>query len=185
MTKIKIYAIIGKSGSGKDRLLKEIKKADIFHRFHYVVPTTTRPMRSNEKEGVDYYFKSSINEEDMFTLANYNNWFYGVEKNALSTTKPNLMVCNLISIEQLLHRPEVELLVIEVRAKDQTRLVRQLTRAKNADCAEILRRYYAEKIEYEQFFQHRSQYNIISFPNNNKRELRKIRKSCLHLGKTG
>ena len=169
-----LIILFGPSGSGKDTVLNELVK--VMDDVKISISMTTRSPREGEIDGVDYYFKSSINEEDMFTLANYNNWFYGVEKHALSTTKPNLMVCNLISIEQLLHRPEVELLVIEVRAQDQTRLVRQLTRAHNADCAEILRRYYAEKIEYEQFFQQRSQYNIISFPNNNKKELRKIRK---------
>ena len=58
----KIYCILGKSGSGKDTIFKELlKKTDL----KPVVTYTTRPIRSNEKTGVDYHF---INDEQLRRL---------------------------------------------------------------------------------------------------------------------
>ncbi|MBQ9437721.1 MAG: guanylate kinase, partial [Lachnospiraceae bacterium] len=50
----KIIFIMGKSGSGKDsigrRLLERLPS------LRRIIPYTTRPMRSGEKEGVEYHF---------------------------------------------------------------------------------------------------------------------------------
>ena len=51
----KIFYIMGKSASGKDTVYRELL-ADAEFGFRTLVPYTTRPMRSNEKDGVDYYF---------------------------------------------------------------------------------------------------------------------------------
>ena len=64
---IKILTIIGKSASGKDTLLKDLKniiaEIDIFNKFNFVIKTTTRPKRDYELDDVDYHFIT----EDEFT----------------------------------------------------------------------------------------------------------------------
>ena len=53
----KIYCLLGKSASGKDSIYKNIlsKTGD---RFRTIIPYTTRPIRSGEREGVEYHFVS-------------------------------------------------------------------------------------------------------------------------------
>lgn len=51
--KIKLLALFGPSGSGKDTLAKILtRREDISE----VITCTTRPKRDYEKNGVDYYF---------------------------------------------------------------------------------------------------------------------------------
>lgn len=50
----KIFYLMGKSSSGKDTIFKELLKGP--EKFLTIVPYTTRPIRSGEKEGVEYYF---------------------------------------------------------------------------------------------------------------------------------
>lgn len=54
----KIYYIMGKSASGKDSIFKELKKR--MPQLREIVLYTTRPIRENEREGVEYHF---VNEE--------------------------------------------------------------------------------------------------------------------------
>ena len=51
--------------------------------------------------------------------------------------------------------PEVDLIPVYVRAKPKTRLLRQLNREENPNVDEIIRRYGADKEDFEEFyFQH-------------------------------
>ena len=51
-----IIALIGESGSGKDRTLTEVCAA--VPSFHKIVGYTTRPIRDNEINGINYYYIS-------------------------------------------------------------------------------------------------------------------------------
>lgn len=51
----KIFCLIGKSSTGKDTILSELKK-DIALNLKQVIPYTTRPIRVNELHGREYYF---------------------------------------------------------------------------------------------------------------------------------
>ena len=55
MSKYTIVALVGESGSGKDTLMKEVVSQKP-KKFHEIISCTTRPMRENEKDGVNYYF---------------------------------------------------------------------------------------------------------------------------------
>ena len=57
----KIFCVMGKSGSGKDTLFKEISNDSILD-LKPIVLYTTRPRRCNETHGVEYYF---IDEEHL------------------------------------------------------------------------------------------------------------------------
>lgn len=50
----KIYYIMGKSASGKDSIFKELKSR--MPELRDIVLYTTRPIRENEREGVEYHF---------------------------------------------------------------------------------------------------------------------------------
>lgn len=53
----------GPSGVGKDSVLRALKECDL--PFHFVVTANTRPPRSDEQEGVDYFFVSRERFENM------------------------------------------------------------------------------------------------------------------------
>ncbi len=57
-SKIKIVAIIGEAGSGKDTLLNALIESDLNNKYHRVVSYTTRKPRANEVNGKDYFFIS-------------------------------------------------------------------------------------------------------------------------------
>ena len=54
MQKIKIVALIGEAGSGKDFLLRCAREQ--YPEFHEIISCTTRPKRMGEVEGRNYYF---------------------------------------------------------------------------------------------------------------------------------
>ena len=93
-----IIALIGKSGSGKDTIMKEIikQKSDL----HEIISCTTRPKRENEIDGVNYYFltPSEFTEKvlkyEMLEATCFNDWFYGTSYDSLDKNKINIGVYN-------------------------------------------------------------------------------------------
>ena len=55
----KIFCIIGKTSSGKNRLYQELLSDESLHLKPNVM-YTTRPIRENEQEGKDYHFVNQI-----------------------------------------------------------------------------------------------------------------------------
>ena len=151
---IKILTIIGKSASGKDTLLKDLKniiaEIDIFNKFNFVIKTTTRPKRDYELDDVDYHFitedeftnKLLINKDEMIAATSFNNWGYGICKEDLKEDKINIVI---LSPEELycffLYVNIYDIKVIYVTAADKIRLIRSLQREENPDIDEIYRRY--------------------------------------------
>lgn len=82
-----ITFIMGKTCSGKTRIVEELCKK---YGYHKLVTYTTRPMRKAERDGVDYHFLSTkefIDKINMGFFAEYKQyntndgiWLYGVAK---------------------------------------------------------------------------------------------------------
>ena len=62
-----LVVISAPSGCGKDTIVNEIVKSDP-GQYHISVSQTTRPMRSGEAEGINYYFVS----REVFEENSYN-----------------------------------------------------------------------------------------------------------------
>lgn len=58
-----LIVISGPSGVGKDSVIKRMKERDL--PFHFVVTATTRPRREGEEHGVDYFFISTEEFNEM------------------------------------------------------------------------------------------------------------------------
>lgn len=160
MNKYKIIAIVGKAGSGKDSILEEVMSGAIGpYDFHEIVSYTSRDPRENERDGVNYYFIDKYTFADMvhsgamLEYTKFNNWLYGTALNSLSNEKINIGVFNPSGIVSLMNRPDIELYVIYITTTDKERLMRQLTREKNPDVREILRRYDADEDDFYLFEQ--------------------------------
>ena len=148
MKKIKIIALVGKAGSGKDYWLRYIceNNEDV----HEIISCTTRPPRPSELDGINYHFltKEEFLKEKYVEYCEFNNWYYGTREKDLSKDELNLGVFNLSGIEALLKNPEINLFVIYLKTDDKIRLIRQLQRD-SSDIQEIFRRYQADEKDFD------------------------------------
>lgn len=136
--------VVGKSCSGKSSVLKELSK----YGFHPIITTTTRPMRSKEKQDIDYHF---VTEEEFFNKIRENyfveyqkydtkcgTWYYGSAKDDIENAKDNSIIiltpkgyCDLMN-----SCPNLEHRLIYLYANNQTiknRLMRRGDKKEEAD----------------------------------------------------
>lgn len=152
MKKIKVIALIGEAGSGKDFLLRCM--LGNYPQYNEIISCTTRPMRMGEVDGKNYYFLTNgrfqelVKENQMLETAEFNGWYYGTMKQALSEDKINIGVFNPTGIRSLLQHDDIEVKVFYVRAPAKKRLIRQLNREDNPNVDEVIRRYTTDKEDF-------------------------------------
>jgi len=84
-----LVVLSGPSGVGKDAVLARMRK--LGRPFHYVITATTRPKRAGEKNGVDYYFHSRKEFQQMIDKHQFLEWanvydnYYGVPKDEVTS----------------------------------------------------------------------------------------------------
>lgn len=136
MNKTKIIALIGKSGAGKDTLLKDAIDS-LSPDLHGIIKYTTRPKRENEIDNVDYHFMidADFNAMQFLEFACFNNWYYGTAFESIEKDKVNIGVFSPEGVRQLLnHSDTLDIYPIYIIASDRTRLLRQLSREDNPNC---------------------------------------------------
>lgn len=155
MNKYKIIAICGKSAAGKDTLLQQIIKQH--QDLHEIVSCTTRPPREGEVNGKNYFFLTlnqfltkTLNGE-MLEATEFRDWLYGTSLEGVEQDKINVGVFNPAGIRNLMRNENVQLFVVQVQASNKVRLMRSLNREINPDVDEIVRRYLADKKDFEDF----------------------------------
>lgn len=151
--KYQVIALIGKSGAGKDTMMRATCAAHPLM-LHPIVGCTTRPCREHEVDGVDYNFISlesytkQVLRGDMLEASEFRNWFYGTPIDALARDKINIGVFNPEGLYQLMKDPRLNVWVIKIDCDDKTRLMRSLSREDNPNCDEICRRFFADKEDF-------------------------------------
>lgn len=152
MNKIKIIALCGKAGAGKDSVLRLVVKLN--PNLHEIISCTTRPPREGEVDGKNYYFLSKENfmdkiaNNDMLEYTVFKDWYYGTSYHNLNKEKINIGVFNPAGIELLLADDRIDLTVFYIDALDKTRIIRQLNRENFPDIEEIFRRYKTDKEDF-------------------------------------
>lgn len=149
-----IIALMGEAGSGKDRTMQAVLTAD--PTLHEIISCTTRPMRQGEAHGVNYFyytpeqFGQKVLDGEMLECTVFNDWFYGTSFDSVrSDGVINIGVFNPTGVESLLARPDCNVLVYWIKAKDKTRLLRQLNREENPDVREVVRRFQADYNDFD------------------------------------
>ena len=154
MSKI-VVALVGKAGAGKDTVAKELATAN--PNWHTIVSCTTRPKREGEKEGVNYYyltdeeFQNKVEQGDLLEATCFNGWHYGTLKSSLNDGV-NVGVFNPEGFDSLVSFEKTEEIILFgyfIDASDKIRMMRQLCRETDPDVAEICRRYFADKDDFE------------------------------------
>lgn len=159
-----ILGICGKSGSGKDTLIKMIK--DNNREIYKMVKASDRPPRKYEKNGQDYWYfsKEDFKEAERvssfitvqsFKVANGETWDYGIFQNdieeCLEANCLSLITLTPYEIETLYKKLTKEQLdnfyVIYLNITDDVRRKRLLERGD--DLAEINRRIEADNKDFD------------------------------------
>ncbi len=110
----KILCIIGKSSSGKDTIFKELIK-DKELNLTPVVSYTTRPIRQNESQGIEYHF---ISEEQ---LDEYQQAGKIIEKRQYNTINGTWFYCTVDDGQFDLTKQVFYLLIVTLEAYDNLR----------------------------------------------------------------
>ena len=136
--KYQLVALIGKAGSGKDTILKDVVRAYELP-MNIIVSYTTRPMREGETEGKEYHFiseetfKQMINNNQMLEYVQFNNWWYGTGISCLDDSIIKIVIFNPSGIKSLINFSEIDLRIYYIHASDKQRLLRQLNREEYPD----------------------------------------------------
>lgn len=161
----KIFCIMGKSSSGKDTLYKQILKDGSLH-FSQIVPYTTRPIRSGETEGVEYYFtdekklRQLEDEGKVIEVRAYDTvhgvWkYFTVDDGQIHLENQNyLIIVTLEAYTKIRDYFGVKSVVpIYIEVEDGIRLRRALDREdlqKKPKYAELCRRFLADTKDFSE-----------------------------------
>lgn len=142
--------IIGKGGSGKDHLRKEMVSSG----YRYCVSHTSRPIRPGEIEGEDYYFvdEEYFNPDYFYEMVTFNGWFYGTSIQEFQSS--NLFIMTPSGLSKMLPQDREQSYVIYIDIDEDTRRER-LSLRRDAD--DVDRRLRADESDFQNFcdFDHR------------------------------
>lgn len=151
--KYKMIAICGKAGSGKDTIMRGV--VDRTPSVHEIISCTTRPMRETDVDGVNYYFMTGeqfgqkVVDGEMLEATCFNDWFYGTSYDSLRSDCVNIGVFNPEGVDSIMAHKNIDLVVFYINTDDKERLLRQLNREQHPDVHEIVRRFYADELDFE------------------------------------
>lgn len=154
----KIIVLLGASATGKDTVVKHISEK---YSIPIAVSYTTRPMRSNETQGVEYYFISDDEMHEKFKNGEViEHTSYYIQSEDVSYTYANvtsefekgdyiLTILNphgLYQFKQSLYKDN--LVSIMLNCDDRVRLVRSLNRDENVNVNEVLDRFRRDELDF-------------------------------------
>lgn len=157
-----IFCLLGKSSSGKDTIKNLL--LELFDKFSFCIPITTRPMRKNEQNGNEYIFTDKntfikmINEDKLLEHRKYNVkingeadiWYYG---NIKPTEKYSLMIGTLEVYKSIKDINDYVVVPIYIELTDEIRLYRSIQRElenDNPNFEELARRFIADQKDFNQ-----------------------------------
>lgn len=169
MNKIKILALMGEAGAGKDTVMQALLRQ--YPELYEIVSCTSRPPRENEVNHINYHFYSredfedKIKNNEMLEYTEFNNWYYGTGLDSVKTEGINVGVFNPEGVNKILSDPRLDVIVVRICASDKTRLLRQLNRENNPDVDEIIRRWHTDVKDFSNLeFLYMPVYNNDSTP---------------------
>lgn len=160
MREHKLIVLVAESNAGKDTTLNAF--VDMYD-VKKVISHTSRPMRSYEKEAVDYYFITrdqftQMEKDCLFIESRHYNtiqdgrdtvWYYGVAKSEINLDEASsIIIVDLHGLEELEHYFGKENIVsFYLDVDEDVRLNRALHRGDNKE--EILRRFEDDRIKFK------------------------------------
>lgn len=157
-----IYCVVGKMASGKDSILKRLSNHPSLSP---VVTMTSRAIRSNEKDGIDYYFVSDddFHNHEFVEWTEFNGWYYGTPKNSIDLSKNQVIVVNPQGLQSFINTYGFDNVVaFLVHRNDRDRAISYLQRDESASVEEMLRRFKTDEKDFGIFntLKHKNIYHI-------------------------
>jgi guanylate kinase len=161
----KIFLLMGKSTSGKDTIYRNIIEDESLF-LKKVVPYTTRPQRSGETDGVQYFFKTEeqyqalkasgqIIEERTYHT-NYGEWrYFTVDDGQIDLTDGDYLVIGTLEsfcyIRDYFGKENVVPLLIDVEARIRLeRAMKREGKQENPRYDEMCRRFLADEEDFSE-----------------------------------
>lgn len=145
--------IVGKTGSGKDYLLDNLKEEG----YETAVKITTRPKRKNEIDGVSYNFKNNeefdllLESNEIIINQEFNiegeRWQYGY--GAKGFTSSNAFILTPKEVKQITEKHRKECCIVYLDIDSNVRKKRLQARNDNNDSIE--RRMINDDIDFKSF----------------------------------
>lgn len=145
---------MGKTFSGKTTLVNRLKKEG---KLDFIISHTTRPPRSDERNGVDYYFENNVVENGLIKreytpskLFSSKTWTYWVNENDIEKYKNPILVTDYKGFSQLKKAlPQYRVLALYLDVSLSTIFKRIINTVNNEKrLAEAVRRLYSDELEY-------------------------------------
>ena len=156
----RIFCIVGKSSSGKDTLYRGIlaQSPELIP----VVPYTTRPRRVTERDGVDYWFVTDAQLEQLEREGRViekrcyqtiqGPWNYFTVRFEPDERRDRIMITTLEGAKALMaHYGADAVHVVYLQADDKTLLLRYIEREtlqEKPDFAEVCRRFLTDRADF-------------------------------------
>ncbi|MBO5564999.1 MAG: guanylate kinase, partial [Lachnospiraceae bacterium] len=161
----RIFCIMGKSASGKDKIYKALMQDETL-RLNKIVTYTTRPIREKEEDGREYHFVSQETFEEMkhrgevIEFRKYDTYFgpwyyFTADDGQIDLDTQDYLIINTLEalggLQAFFGKEKVVPLYVEV--EDGERLLRAITREqKQAQPAyeEMCRRFLADAEDFSE-----------------------------------
>lgn len=161
----KIFLLMGKSTSGKDTIYRNlIEDESLF--LKKVVPYTTRPQRSGETDGVQYFFKTEEEYQDLKKKGqiieertyhtNYGEWrYFTVDDGQIDLSDGDYLVIGTLEsycyIRDYFGKENVVPLLIDVEARIRLeRAMKREGKQENPRYDEMCRRFLADEEDFSE-----------------------------------
>ncbi|KMT22949.1 guanylate kinase [Clostridium cylindrosporum] len=160
----KIFCLMGKSSSGKDTIFREIKE-DKNLGLLPIIGYTTRPKRTDETNGVEYYFIDNntlsgyrecgkLIEERVYNTVS-GDWHYcTLDDGQIDLSKNYILITTLESYNSLkAYFGEEYVVPFYIKVDDGIRLERALIREmkqENPNYDELCRRFLADSVDFSE-----------------------------------
>jgi guanylate kinase len=161
----KIYVVIGKSASGKDTIFKYLREDETLQ-MKTVVGYTTRPIRDGERDGVEYFFVSDEQFEQLKAdgkIIEYRTYhtihgpwnYFTVSDGQIDLTKEDYLFINTLEAYNQIRKyfGEDKVIPIYIEVEDGERLTRAINREKQQSepkYAELCRRFLADSEDFSE-----------------------------------
>lgn len=158
----RIVILVGRSGAGKDTVANALSQKH--PELKRAISTTSRPIRSGEENGLDYYFisreefaKKSLRGEfwdevvyHAYKKDELEDWYYGLEKDKNNLLEENFIIaCDLPRLRQLKAILGDRVVSIYIDTPVDQRRVRAMAREKKFNIVEWERRVSDENYVFQ------------------------------------
>lgn len=162
----KLITITGCTSSGKTLIQDAVVRVN--PNISKIVSTTSRPIRVNEKEGIDYYYVSrskaiemlefnefiELRKYNVIDLEGNNIWYYGISKEEVLNNKSDIAITIVDeqgrqSLKQYCKDNNIEVVSYYVSCSFQTLLQRSLLREGNISDTKVLEMCRRLQSDYE------------------------------------